>query len=198
MQFTIIDCYTDEPSGLGVPPYLSTYPRYVAGAILNSGHKCTYLTIDDMRLLCRGKGKETLQTNIKIKNVSKNNAAEILSKTDIIVVVSGVQTPGKYLSALPGTIAEVREYVKQFKCLKVLTGPAAMAGEGLWGGRVATTDYKGFDMVIPHFEFKLDKLLLNNFTTDVSADLAFQNIAKISIAGAKIVTEHPDYPEFLI
>ncbi len=28
MHYTILDCYTDEASGLGVPPYLGTYPRY--------------------------------------------------------------------------------------------------------------------------------------------------------------------------
>ena len=27
----VLDCYTDEPAGLGVPPYLGTYPRYIAG-----------------------------------------------------------------------------------------------------------------------------------------------------------------------
>ena len=31
----IIDCYTDEPSGLGVPPYLSVHSRYIAGVLKN-------------------------------------------------------------------------------------------------------------------------------------------------------------------
>ena len=34
MTVTILDCYTDEPAGLGVPPYLGTYPRYVFGKIV--------------------------------------------------------------------------------------------------------------------------------------------------------------------
>lgn len=29
----IVDCYTDEPSGLGVPPFLSVHSRYIAGAL---------------------------------------------------------------------------------------------------------------------------------------------------------------------
>jgi radical SAM superfamily enzyme with C-terminal helix-hairpin-helix motif len=29
----IVDCYTVEPSGLGVPPYLSTYARAAFGAL---------------------------------------------------------------------------------------------------------------------------------------------------------------------
>src|SRR3989338_6461141 len=88
MRFTILDCYTDEPSGLGVPPYLITYPRYIAGAILkynrdnkkgdinntnnnnnnnnnnsklNEKHDYFYLTIDDIRLhkFYNGKIKNT-------------------------------------------------------------------------------------------------------------------------------------------
>ena len=47
MTYTILDCYTDEPAGLGVPPYLGTYPRYIAGYLNEDVH---YLTIDDLRL----------------------------------------------------------------------------------------------------------------------------------------------------
>ena len=47
MAYTIIDCYTDEPAGLGVPPYLGTYPRYIAGYL---NEEANYLTIDDLRL----------------------------------------------------------------------------------------------------------------------------------------------------
>ena len=50
MIHTIIDCYTDEPSGLGVPPYLGTFPRYIYGALKEQGHNPYYLTIDDIRL----------------------------------------------------------------------------------------------------------------------------------------------------
>ena len=47
MKYTIVDCYTDEASGLGVPPYLGTYPRYIAGYL---DEPASYLTIDDIRL----------------------------------------------------------------------------------------------------------------------------------------------------
>ena len=30
----ILDCYTVEPSGLGVPPFLSTYARSAYGALV--------------------------------------------------------------------------------------------------------------------------------------------------------------------
>lgn len=45
----IIDCYTDEPSGLGVPPYLSVHSRYIAGALSSENIRYFYLTIDDLR-----------------------------------------------------------------------------------------------------------------------------------------------------
>ena len=47
MKYAILDCYTDEAAGLGVPPYLGTYPRYIAGYLNQDVY---YLTIDDLRL----------------------------------------------------------------------------------------------------------------------------------------------------
>ena len=61
MAYTILDCYTDEPAGLGVPPYLGTYPRYIAGYL---DEDVCYLTIDDLRLWKKHNGiiKETKQS----------------------------------------------------------------------------------------------------------------------------------------
>ncbi|MBI2107853.1 hypothetical protein HYT54_01895, partial [Candidatus Woesearchaeota archaeon] len=46
MVTTILDCYTDEAAGLGVPPYLGTYPRYIAGYL---NEEVNYITMDDLR-----------------------------------------------------------------------------------------------------------------------------------------------------
>ena len=46
----ILDCYTDEPSGLGAPPYLSVHSRYISGTLLMLGREHFYLTIDDIRI----------------------------------------------------------------------------------------------------------------------------------------------------
>ncbi len=56
MNYTILDCYTDEASGLGVPPYLGTYPRYLFAKLKSEGHDVKYLTIDDLRLWKQLKG----------------------------------------------------------------------------------------------------------------------------------------------
>ena len=79
MNITILDCYTDEASGLGVPPYLGTYPRYLFGKFITEEDKVTYLTIDDLRLWKQLKGikKETQshqKTNIFVHNLTKNKA----------------------------------------------------------------------------------------------------------------------------
>jgi len=37
LAVTIVDGYVDEPAHFGVPPYISTYPRYAAGALVDAG-----------------------------------------------------------------------------------------------------------------------------------------------------------------
>src|SRR3989344_8220076 len=112
MRYTLLDCYTDEASGLGVPPYLGTYPRYIFGHLRKGGHEVTYLTIDDIRLWKKYKGikKETREkdkTNILIYNTTNNKAEDVFKKTDALIVIVGVHAPAKYLTALPGTLREV-------------------------------------------------------------------------------------------
>ena len=33
LKIALLDGYVDEPTCLGVPPYISPYPRYIAGSI---------------------------------------------------------------------------------------------------------------------------------------------------------------------
>ena len=73
MIITIIDCYTDEPAGLGVPPYIGTYPRYIYGSIIESGNSGYYITIDDLRAYFSKKGSR--------KEINDSNEKRI--KTDI-------------------------------------------------------------------------------------------------------------------
>jgi len=153
MQYCIIDCYTDEPSGLGVPPYLGTYPRYIAGALKNS----YYLTIDDLRFWkYKKKIKRTRlneKTDIKTYNLTVNyqNVEKILKNSTLIIVL-GVQTPGKYLSAVPGTLHEICDLLKDVKSKKVLTGPAAGLGtQKLGGKRIERLKEDFFDLVDENF-----------------------------------------------
>ena len=184
MRFTILDCYTDEPAGLGVPPYIGTYPRYIAGAILEAKHEVFYLTIDDLRFYDLQKDKLKLKkvlkdderkTNIRIKNRTKNDAGNVLKSTDVLIVVAGVHTPGKYLSALPGSLYEVTNLIKDIPCKKILTGPAATEfGSRLEGGKFAEkASLEIFDEVIPDYVHD------------------FNEIAIASVKGAEIVKGIP-------
>jgi radical SAM superfamily enzyme with C-terminal helix-hairpin-helix motif len=203
MLFTIIDCYTDEPAGLGVPPYLGTYPRYIAGAVAESGHNLAYLTIDDIRYFFMEKGKKKRlpveqKTNIKVKNRTVNtDVAGILDETDFLIVIAGVHTPGKYLSAHPGTVAEIRQYIKNIGCFKILTGPAVF-GSGLYGGRkAAELEEEGFDLVVPNLEYKFPFLLENKFAHDIDVDISYSRISSSAVKGAEIVKQLP-LPQFVI
>lgn len=159
-MLTILDCYTDEPAGLGVPPYLGTYPRYLAGYFKN----VNYLTIDDLRFLkyynLDEKKKEiSHKTNIRVYNLTNNikKIKEILDSTSTLAVTLGVHTPGKYLSAIPGTLNEVSDLIKDLKCEKILTGPAIF-GTQLEGGKFfEKSDLSIFNKIEP-FNFKYDEI----------------------------------------
>jgi radical SAM superfamily enzyme with C-terminal helix-hairpin-helix motif len=161
MKYIILDCYTDEASGLGVPPYLGTYPRYIYGKLKKEGHQVTYLTIDDLRLWKKYDGirrEPTVKqkTNILIYNLTNNKAEEILN-ADKLIVILGVHVPGKYLTALPGTLKEVIPMIKDLQVEKILTGPAVF-GTQLEGGKF----YEKQDLTdfaeIKDFNFTFDKL----------------------------------------
>ena len=51
LKATLLDGYIDEPTCLGVPPYISPYPRYIAGAIrdFDKSAQISYFTIDQIR-----------------------------------------------------------------------------------------------------------------------------------------------------
>ena len=179
MTYTILDCYTDEPSGLGVPPYLGTYPRYLFGALKG---ETNYITIDDLRFNVfyrNQKPKRDIKTDIKVYNLTKPDISEILKKTKELIIILGVHTPGKYLSALPGTLYEVAKLTENLNpnCKKILTGPASTeAGTRLEGGkRAETIDLSQFDEVAPN---------LQNINS-------FEKIKEFSLKGAELVKQIP-------
>jgi len=176
-MITILDCYTDEPAGLGVPPYLGVYPRYIAGFF----GKMNYITIDDLRFfyyykLDDGKKEISHKTNIKIINLTRNvkKIKGIIDRTTKLIVILGVHTPGKYLSALPGTLNEVIDLIKDFRCEKLLTGPAVY-GTQLEGG-------KFFEKVN----------LRDHFNEIKDFNFKYNEIKDYSIGGAGIIEQIPD------
>jgi radical SAM superfamily enzyme with C-terminal helix-hairpin-helix motif len=101
MKITILDGYVDEPSCLGVPPYISPYPRSAAGAALSEGASVEYLTIDQVRT-----GRK-------------------LPAADLLVVIGGTAVPGKYLRGAPASKREIIEIGKRTNSPRMLGGPIA-------------------------------------------------------------------------
>ncbi len=154
-MITLVDCYTDEPAGLGVPPYLGTYPRYIYGSLAG---EAGYITIDDLRYLhyygMDAKKKEIgHKTNIRIYNLTNQDIRDILRKTSKLIIILGVHTPGKYLSAVPGTLKEIMEITGDIDCEKVLAGPAVY-GTQLEGGKFA----EHVDVDTKRFDFSYDQI----------------------------------------
>ncbi|MBN2132527.1 MAG: radical SAM protein [Sedimentisphaerales bacterium] len=136
----ILDCYTDEPAGLGVPPFVGVWPRYVAGQYKEEP---TYLTIDDLRLIRYVEHVPEVvidppvgRTHIEVLNHTRSaeESRRVLSDTDQLILVVGVQTPGKYLSARPGTLREVNKLLAPFEAHRILTGPVLSGGTQYRGG----------------------------------------------------------------
>jgi len=178
MHYTILDCYTDEASGLGVPPYLGTYPRYIYGQLKSENHSVSYITIDDLRLWKKFHGKKRIpsekeKTSILTYNLTKNNLNQILPQTDTLIVILGVHVPGKYLTALPGTLHEVLPLIHDLHMQKILTGPAIF-GTQLEGGK--------------YFE----KADLSMFSEIKDYTVDFNQLQTFFLAGVDILTQIPD------
>ncbi len=189
LKITILDGYVDEPTCLGVPPYISPYPRYIAGAIWSfdkSAH-ISYLTIDQIR-----KEKQFLQ---------------VLSNSDLIIVIAGTSVPGRYLSGFPASPNELVYLMNQLsRPKKILTGPAARYGFGLSGGKkTKEIDFvkDAFNLIIGgDGDIVLYDLFKNKFDIEnVDTSKCRKNasfIRNYAILGSKIVKFHPNYPDYLI
>ena len=100
MKVVILDGYVDEPSNFGVPPFLSPYPRYLAGAVQDAGHAWEYVPVDRVR------------------------AGHPL-KGDLLAILSGPIVPGKYLRSLPISEQEILRHAAAFEGPRVFGGPLA-------------------------------------------------------------------------
>lgn len=111
----ILDCYTDEPSGLGVPPFLSVHSRYIAGCLEKNKVKYYYLTIDDLRKL-NGEINFENSYNKRILNttVNEEKTLDILKEASNIYVVMGCFVKYDYVSAEPPTFKELEILLNKY------------------------------------------------------------------------------------
>jgi radical SAM superfamily enzyme with C-terminal helix-hairpin-helix motif len=175
MRIVLLDGYIDEPSCLGVPPFISPYVRYTAGAILDLDHDITYMTIDEYR---RG--------SPKIKK---------LAECDMLVVLGGAIVPGKYLRGTPASVNELGYIGKDFQGTSILGGPVATYGFS--GDRRAEALKESYDF--------LTRLDVDAFVHDYLSGSSQKDRRRHedewrawSCKGSSIVSQHPDHPVPLI
>ncbi|WP_456365653.1 radical SAM protein [Thermococcus sp.] len=201
MIVAIVDGYTDEPAGLGVPPYLGIYPRYAYGAIKKARRDAEvfYLTIDDLRATFGG------ERGIATKNKTPNfpNTRKILEKAGVIIYTGGLHTPGKYLSAVPSQVEEIAKFIKGYKAVKILGGPAFMGSAHAGGTKVSSRELSLAQEVFDHVVYgDLEAFLFDYMRNPGDADpFRFRNYAELrdyAVMGAEVARQFPDFPDFII
>ena len=191
LKVSILDGYVDEPTCLGVPPYISPYPRYIAGAIWHFDRHAQifYVTIDQVR---------------NNKNLSKK-----LAESNLIIVIAGVTVPGRYLSGFPVSPYELKNILKDTQgSLKILCGPAARhGGFGLSGGEKIRETKLLFNDLFDLFvegdgETVVYDLLKNNLNVEKTDPTLCRSdahaVQKFAAIGSKVVSQHPFFPNYLI
>ncbi|NPB00748.1 MAG: radical SAM protein, partial [Crenarchaeota archaeon] len=187
MKILLIDGYSDEPAGLGVPPYIDIYPRYIAGAIwsVDNSIYVRYITIDELR----------------------RDLSILRRDWNIIIVIAGAVTPGRYLKYSPITYDEIIKISSLARSkLKILCGPVARFGYISEGGEIAvepSTFRRYYDLVITGDpDLVIHDLLKNDLQiSKIDPDMSHRDFSMIdifAIKGARIVTQHPCYGKNLI
>ncbi len=179
----ILDGYVDEPTCLGVPPYISPYPRYVAGALLSHDKNIdvVYYTIDEAR-------------------ESRKDFLSVCSRSDLVIMIGGTVVPGKYLSGKPATIKDFIFFSSLIEePLKVIGGPVARFGAVSEGGKASLeiSKYKGFfDFIVSGDLEAFIKDLLDEGPEKAETSLYLKrtDLGDIPITGSTIVKQHPFYP----
>ncbi|TDO95124.1 radical SAM superfamily enzyme with C-terminal helix-hairpin-helix motif [Halanaerobium saccharolyticum] len=174
LKITVIDGYLDEPSCLGVPPYVSPHIRYLWGALLESGinpDNLSYLSIDNFR-------------------ANKENELKKMEAEDIVILIAGTTVPGHYLGGQPATAAEIKEIgQKVFYPTKVLGGPITliekMKAKFKDDYDILTAEIAAVDI----FE-RLNEI-------EISPPQIEKYINQFALSGASLLTRHPNYPKIV-
>lgn len=184
----IIDGYVDEPACFGVPPYISPYIRYIAGAVRERGfpeENIHYFTIDSIR-------------------ESPSGAAELIKRANIVIVVSGMTVPGKYLRSTPISPGEIENIFSATTGIKVLGGPIRL-GFSKEGGKTANLlgirDESVLSSQADIEAFVYD--ILENYENKKNVQIpdhryrSVEEIGRWGNKGAFIIKKHPDYPRVM-
>ncbi|MFD1571343.1 radical SAM protein [Halorubrum laminariae] len=183
LSVTIVDGYVDEPAHFGVPPYISTYPRYTAGALVDAGvpeSQITYHTIDELR---DDRGKRAG-----------------VADADLFVYVGGMTVPGNYVGGTPAEPDEVRELGWTADGVTLLGGPVRFGvGEENAGATETERDDLDYDFVamgdVEAAAFDLVREGLEGYGNRMRSN---EEVDRWARKGAFVVEQHPNHPDYLI
>ncbi len=174
----ILDGYVDEPTALGVPPYLSPYPRYVAGVFALAEVPYRYMTVDAWR-----------------RDPALQEAVRADGQT-LVVVVSGLTVPGHYRGGTPITLTELSK-VAEASFGRVMIGGPIRHGYTMTGGTAAVgvEGLAGGNIVVGDLDEAVARVLAGKEPGRPARPLAA--MARRAIAGAGIVEQHPNFPHII-
>ncbi|GGL72391.1 radical SAM protein [Halocalculus aciditolerans] len=183
LDVVLVDGYVDEPAHFGVPPYISTYPRYTAGALVDAGvpeENVTYHTIDALR--------------------EERSRWLDVERADLLVYLGGMTVPGKYVGGTPAEPDEVRELAWTANGTSVMGGPIRFGvGEENAGASDMERKDLDFDFVakgdVEAAVYDLVSEGMEGFGNRVRSN---EEIDRWGAKGAFVVDQHPNFPEYLI
>ncbi len=186
MKALIIDGYVDEPACFGVPPYISPYIRYLAGAMREQGidmQDIFYSAIDSIRL-------------------NPKDHEKIIRRADLVVIIAGMTVPGKYLRSTPINLQELYSISRTATGQVVLGGPIRL-GFSSEGGKTASSlsglgnaHCCGADVEAFVYDLLSDRKLADPENI-VERFRSVQEIGRWGKKGAFIIRQHPDYPNVM-
>ncbi|RRJ31061.1 radical SAM protein [Halocatena pleomorpha] len=183
LDVTIVDGYVDEPAHFGVPPYISTYPRYTAGALVDAGvpkERITYHTIDALR--------------------DDPSRREDIETADLFIYVGGMTVPGNYVGGTPAEPEEVRRMAWTATGTTLVGGPVRFGvGSQNEGATDTERDDLDYDFVAKgDIEAAAYDLVTNGLEGFGNRIRETEEVTRWASKGAFVVESHPNHPGYLI
>ncbi|WIV66761.1 radical SAM protein [Natrialbaceae archaeon AArc-T1-2] len=183
LSVTIVDGYVDEPAHFGVPPYVSTYPRYTAGALVDAGvppERITYHTIDGLR--------------------DEPDRFRDVDDADLLIYLGGMTVPGNYVGGTPAEPDEVRELAWTASGTTLMGGPVKFGvGDANEGAIETERQDLDFDFVAKgDVEAAAYDLVANGLEGFGDRMRDVSEVTRWAHKGAFVVEQHPNHPDYLI
>ena len=183
LSVTLVDGYVDEPAHFGVPPYVSTYPRFTAGALVDAGvpeDRITYHTIDELR-------------------DDRSRWADV-ADADLLVYIGGMTVPGSYVGGTPAEPEEVRELAWVADGVSVMGGPIRFGvGEENAGAQEMQRRDLDYDfLAMGDVEAAAHDLVDNGLEGFEDRYRGVDELDRWAERGAFVVEQHPNHPDYLI